>query len=143
MEWRIHLNLFMECKFCKLNNFYPQTNAPSPMDNFSNGIYRIDNCHPLKPTNENQVNTINSASEEPNKIFNQRPYRQVQYNYQLSTAVMVQLSDIQNSEIYSFYFLSLKFNKHSFFASILLPRKNHFEIKNDAETCRDKLLQQV
>lgn len=61
-------------------------------------------------------------------------------NYQLSTAVMVQLSDIQNSEIYSFYFLSLKFNKHSFFASILWPRKNHFEIKNDAETCRDKLL---
>lgn len=140
MEWRIHLNLFMECKFCKLNNFYPQTNAPSPMDNFSNGIYRIDNCHPLKPTNENQVNTINSASEEPNKIFNQRPYRQVQYNYQQLSWCSYQTFKIQR---YRFYFLSLKFNKHSFFASILWPRKNHFEIKNDAETCRDKLLQQV
>lgn len=139
MEWRIHLNLFMECKFCKLNNFYPQTNAPS-LDNFSNGIYRIDNCHPLKPTNENQINTINSASEEPNKIFNQRPYRQVQYNYQQLSWCSYQTLKIQR---YSFYFLSLKFNKHSFFASILLPRKNHFEIKNDAETCRDKLLQQV
>lgn len=40
------------------------------MDNFLNGIYRIDNCYFLKLINENQVNIINFFSEELNKIVN-------------------------------------------------------------------------